>query len=345
MSKSVSKTEMLEIHKKSIFIDLHADTACPVAEWRLRGETKVLEKKFWSHFQASGLTSRIIATGGDSPFYATYPTKSIWPPRDSLRRLIVRFDAILQDIEESPDKFIIADNAGDIIKAKKENKVAFILSIEGCRAFEHDISMMRLLYRLGLRNIQFTHSYRNFLADGFRVRNPGGLTDLGIEAVDEANKLGIIIDICHMADKGIWDVLETSKQPILCSHTHSLAIEDLGGYISDDLMKTISEKDGLIGLSMTGPNFDTWLRHLEHMIDVAGIDHVGVGSDLNENLPRSVSTDIWGTDFQTRFEELRGHSGFPNLTKSLLERGYSEKETFKVLGENFLRLFRKIRGK
>jgi membrane dipeptidase len=193
---------------------------------------------------------------------------------------------------------------------------------------------------LGVRNIGLTWSLRNALADGvFEAQTGGGLTNYGRAVVKEMNRLGIVIDIAHLAPAGVRDVLELSEAPIIASHANACAVCDHTRNLTDEQLEGLARNDGVVGVtfvqSFIDPQQATLARlldHVDHIVRVAGIDHVGLGSDFD---------GYWGDD---QMPEIRDASDLPAITAGLLVRGYSEADVRKFLGENYLRVFRQVWG-
>jgi len=174
-------------------------------------------------------------------------------------------------------------------------------------------------------------------------RSGGGLTEFGASVIGECNKLGILVDVSHITDKGFWDALEESKDPIIASHSNCRALAPSLRNLTDDMIKALAEKGGVIGVNFVQfflvdgkelergvvPTVDTVINHIDHVVEVTGgTDSIGLGSDF-DGVP-SVA------------KGLEDVSKLPNLTKALVARGYSEKEIEKILGGNFLRIITKV---
>jgi membrane dipeptidase len=181
-------------------------------------------------------------------------------------------------------------------------------------------------------------------------RRHGGLTEFGREVVREMNRLGMLVDVSHVSDETFWDVIEVSRAPVIASHSSARALVDVPRNLSDEMLSAVGENGGVVMVNFGGTFIDPRkagygkaafdvLRHLgpspvplarlldqiDHVAQVAGIDHVGLGSDFD------------GTLFMP--EGVRDVAGFPNITAGLLERGFSEDQVRKILGENLLRVF------
>ena len=205
---------------------------------------------------------------------------------------------------------------------------------------EGDLGVLRVLYRLGVRLLTLTWNQRNQIADGIgESRTASGLTEFGLKVIDEMNDLGMLIDVSHLSETGFWDVIKRSKTPIVASHSNCYALCSHLRNLKDEQIKALTDKDGVIGITFV-PNFLTQekrktavkdvVSHIDYLVEKAGIDYVGLGSDFDGTggLPLG----------------LEGVNKIPNITAELLNRGYMEGEIEKILGGNFLRVFKKVVG-
>jgi membrane dipeptidase len=235
----------------------------------------------------------------------------------------------------------LATKASDIECAKQEGKVAGILSLEGAEGLEGDLGVLRMLYRLGVRWIGLTWNHRNQAADGLgELRTGGGLTEFGVQLVREMNRLGMLVDIAHLAPAGVRDVLATSQAPVIASHANAHALCPVPRNLSDEQLEGVAETGGMVGVTYV-PDFirvgdapatlDGLIDHIDHIVHTVGIDHVGLGSDF----------DGFGDPPPAGLEDV---SCVPNLTVRLLERGYSDQDAQKILGGNWLRVIRQVLG-
>ena len=272
----------------------------------------------------------------------------------------------------------LALTAGDARRMKTEGRRAIFLSIENAYSLGRDVGNVEKFHRLGVRMLGLTHMLNNDLADSStdpRGAEWGGLSPLGREIVAECNRLGIVIDASHASDDTLRDLLEYSRSPIILSHSDCRALCDHPRNVTDDLLRALATQGGVIQINALPislvnapatartaaiasvlmhyrdavltpgvlvaadrdferacalhPNphvtLADFVRHIEHAADVAGIEHVGIGCDFDGG--------------GVVFEGLRDVSDYPNVTRALLERGWSEPELAKFWGNNTLRLF------
>jgi membrane dipeptidase len=256
-------------------------------------------------------------------------------PGTGCRQTLQFIDVFYQELEAYPDLAIQAVTADDVRRAKEEGKVALMLSMEGAEGLEGDLRLLRVCYRLGLRCLGITWNRRNEAADGTEERGTGGgLTQFGRELVKECNRLGIILDLSHLAPRGVEDVLDMAEGPVVVTHANCQALWPHPRNLADRQMEAIARTGGFVGFSpvplFLGENQDrndlsTLLDHVDHMFSVMGEDGVGLGMDFD------------GME-ETRVTGLEDVSMLPNITSGLLERGYSGAAIGKILGGNFMRV-------
>jgi membrane dipeptidase len=232
--------------------------------------------------------------------------------------------------------------ASDIEGAKPSGQVGVILGLEGAESLEGDLGVLRMLHRLGVRNVGLTWNFRNQAADGVgEERTGGGLTTFGVSLVEEMNRLGIIVDIAHLAPAGVEDVLKVSQAPIIASHANARALCDHRRNLTDAQLEKIAKNGGVVCVTFVPAFVDgnedkttlpRILDHVDHLVRVMGEDHVGLGSDFD---------GFFGDE---KTEGLEDVSKMPAITVGLLQRGYSETAVQKILGGNLLRVFKKVVG-
>ncbi len=324
------------LHQQSIVIDGHCDTLMNV-QMRYEGFPPFL-KHLEGHkghidlprLKAGGVTAQNFACYLDNLFL-------VQAARETLRMI----DTFYRWQEENPADLCLATCAADIERAKIEGKVAGILSLEGAEGLEGDLGVLRMFYRLGVRWIGLTWSRRNEVADGvYETRSGGGLTRFGVKLVEEMSRLGMLVDIAHLAPQGVEDVFDICPKPIVASHANARALCDVPRNLTDAQLERLAANGGVIGVVNVPifitqgdqpPTLDMLLDHVDHIVKVAGIDHVGLGSDWDGfNAPSPVG--------------LEDVSQTPNITTGLLARGYSVGDVQKIIGGNWLRVIRQAIG-
>jgi len=361
----------LEIHKKAIVVDTHNDITTPMTndDYDLGGPPPIPYRTSIESMKKGGLTAEFFSLYV-KPHYAT--------KGGAARRTLDMIDAVYRAVERHPNDLMLATTAADIRRAKKQGKIAALMGIEGGHAIENSLAALREFHRLGVRYITLTWNNTNDWADAGRgEKKHNGLTDFGKEVVREINRLGMLVDVSHVADKTMSDALDVSKAPIIASHSSARALSNVPRNIPDDLLKRIAQNGGVVQVNFYSVFVDTatvtpqsaerdkrlkaeqdalnakykddperlaeesdkleaanplpplsiskLIDHIDHIVKVAGIDHVGIGADFDgaNDMP----------------EGARDVSMLPNITYELLKRGYSEKDIRKILGENFLRVF------
>ena len=255
--------------------------------------------------------------------------------------------------------------AVDIERAKAEGQTGVILGWQNASPIEGDLSRLALFHSLGVRIIQLTYNERNLLGNGCWERNDDGLSSFGADAVREMNRLGVLIDLSHVGDRTTLDAIELSGQPVSCTHSNARSFFNHQRNKTDEALRLIAEMGGVIGATSWPPflrnGFESTLQDygdaVEDMIDRVGIDHVGIGSDYTQDQTKEwfdVLMSFQGTKFNPRRFEypdtvthtagLETPERLRNVAVELARRGYGEDEIAKVLGGNWMRLFREVWG-
>jgi membrane dipeptidase len=338
------------IFEKAIIIDGHSDMLNDVMEKRDMGETAVITQRHLPRLEKGGCDGQIFAIYVEASF----------KPEMALKRAIQLADSFFLEVDESDDKIMPCYTADDFVKAKKEGKHAGLLGMEGAEAIASDVvwpsnkppdmSRLHMFYKFGLRHIGFTWQQRNQIADGVgEAQANGGLTNFGIELVKEVNSLGMVIDLAHIAQRSYFDVLEVTEDPLIVSHTNCMAVWNHERCITDEQIYALAENDGVMGVCFypaivdeKNPGVEKVLDHVDHVVELVGIDHVGWGADFADYInwsPNEVGPDIEEKPKTTGLEDV---TKLPNFVNGLIDRGYSDEEIIKVLGGNFLRVFKKV---
>ena len=270
-----------------------------------------------------------------------------------------------QRISDNPDTFIYATSADDFVTAKKENKVAVLFGFQNATMIERSIENIDVLFEAGTRWIQLTYNQRNLLGDGCTERTNAGLSDFGVEAVERMNELGIIIDLSHCGRQTTTDGIKFSKTGAMFNHTMCEALyKNHPRAKTDEQIRAMADKGGVMGVIclgyMVGPDpggettIENYIDHIDHAVNIAGIDHVGVGTDFAiEGIEAHGATrENWYLprlkDFKPSYEvrwppwitQLESPERYRNVARLLDKRGYKTVEIEKILGGNLLRYFR-----
>lgn len=208
----------------------------------------------------------------------------------AMRQTMKYLDDYLGQMERYSGRIGMVKRFSDILENKKQGRISAILSLEGGEALEGELAALRLYYRLGVRLMTLTWNYRNALADGVAERDTGGgLTIFGKAVVKEMERLGMLVDVSHLTDAGFYDVARLAEKPFVASHSNARTICQHPRNLTDEQLKIIGEIGGFVGLNFYPPfvaeknsvNQEDLLRQLTHMLDKAGEDAVGLGSDFD----------------------------------------------------------------
>jgi membrane dipeptidase len=273
----------------------------------------------------------------------------------TLREALLYIEHIRRDIEANADQVALCLSGSEIDAAVADGKIACVLAMEGSAAVGYDVELFGLLYRLGVRMASFTHFPRTLLGDGSAEDATGGrLPSTGVAAVREMERLGMLVDVSHLSLNGTAHVLEIATRPVIASHSSARALCDHHRNLTDEHLRKLAATGGVAGVNVI-PLFidadparrtlDRVVDHVLYMADVMGIDHVGLGPDFIKDYydalyPHLESVILYSADLKEAIPGLAGSRDLPNLTEAMLRRGMSEEDVRKVLGENFLRVFR-----
>jgi len=275
-------------------------------------------------------------------------------PEMALRVALDQIARLYLEVNES-GRFAICRNYREILQTRKENKIALLLTMEGVEPLGADLDLLRVFYELGLRSLCLTHVRRNAAGDGGLFAPSGspsgGLTPFGRDVIRECEKLGIIVDLAHISPAGFDDIIEITTKPVIISHTNARKYYDIERNVTDEQIKAVGARDGVIGINavLVSPHkeeatLDRYIDHIAHVRDLIGIDGVALGFDFFEFIYRQF-TETEQVAFQNKFThahfvpELAKHSQSRGLTRRLIERGFSDEEIERILFRNWMRIF------
>ena len=298
-------------------------------------------------------------------------------------------DAVYEQAARHPNRMMMAFSTADIEHAHSAHKLAALMGIEGGHSIEADIHLLRDYYRLGVRYMTLSWSNTNEWADSSgdvndaKIQHHNGLTDFGKQVVLEMNRLGMMVDISHVADKTFWDAIATTKAPVIASHSSARALVNAPRNMTDDMLKAVAKNGGVVQVNFFNgfidenfrkaeeaqrpdqeaarqkymaqmksegkevnyieldrierqwiakiprPPLKSLIDHIDHIAKVAGVDHVGLGSDFD------------GVSGATP-QGIDSAADLPKITEALLDRGYSAEDIHKILGGNLMRVFREV---
>lgn len=285
--------------------------------------------------------------------------------------------AARQRLRDVPDGAFLATEGSDIARAHAEGRTAVFLQFQGCDPMEEDVSRMDVFYELGLRILQFVHHGDNAFGGGCMEQTWRGLTKVGIEGLERMNEIGIVPDLAHAADPTALDTVTRSTKPVVISHTGPRALVGNARCASDEVLRGVAETGGVAGLfamsfwvtAEAEPSVDAFIRSLRHMIDVAGIDAVGIANDYslsgertaaavgNDNREAIKSYYAWWDSMAAEgiagFEERPTHVVFPELNhigrmetihRALEAAGFADDDVAKIMGGNWARVLTESLG-
>ena len=286
------------------------------------------------------------------------------PPDDAFTAAVINIGQMESEIDAHPDVFSRVRTAADIVAAKKNARLGLLYGFQDAVAFETDLSRLDELYRLGIRIVQPTYNRRNLLGDGCLEPANAGLSLAGVEAIERMNTLGILVDLSHSGRQTVADTLRLSKKPVAFTHTGAAALVEHPRNRTDAELRACAEKGGVSGIYFMPflskgkqPTGADVVRHLEHMINVAGEDHVSIGTDggvsaevltqefkdnharfIRERREAGISAPYETEDGYLFASDLNTPRRLETLADMLLARNHSAARVEKILGKNLLRV-------
>ena len=282
---------------------------------------------------------------------------------DELKIVLKQWD---QHFKENSDLIFLGNDFKDIEKAKKDNKTAIFFGFQNCSPIEDDIDLINEVHSLGCRFMQLTYNNQSLLASGCYEKIDSGVTNFGREAIKEMNKVGIVIDMSHSGEKSTLDAIDISEKPIAITHANPSFWYKALRNKSTDLLKKLSESNGMLGLSLyahhlkdgTNCKLESFTEMVARTAEIMGVKNLGIGSDLCLNQPNSVvewmRNGTWarkknygeGTKSKPEFPKqpdwFLDARGFKNLNEGLKKVGFSENEVNGILGNNWYNFYKEI---
>lgn len=353
------------LHADAVVADAHHPVWNGFVQTKFRGGERVFDATYAPRLREGGVDIVNLVIAGDHTAQVIDSSSDFhfWDANKIL-------DMLLSEEEEGAESFVLCRSGGDIDDATDAGKIAVLTTVAGGRPLEGKpnlnlLSNLRNLYRLGLRGVQLTGNGRNRLADGTaQTRTRGGLTHFGLQVVREMERLGMVIDVAQLSDYGFWDVMENVSAPIVDSHSNARAVCDHPRNPGDERIKAMVEGGGVICLSFYAalvagdrdrPTVEDLIRHVDHIADLAGgTDNIALGPNFSgfdtptptrrEKHPGWIEGVHYGIRESDFIEGADGVAGLPLVTEALESRGYSEGDIGKILGGNFLGLYRQVLG-
>jgi membrane dipeptidase len=330
-----------------VVADLHNDLLLELTWRRHRArESDVFSRTWLPLLEAGGV--RIQAC----PMYVDLDRQ----PEGSLREALGQAAAFHAAVREQPDRIVAIRTADDLDAVERNGKLGLVLALEGVEPFGYDLFSAEVFWELGLRIASLTWNRRNPFADGTAEEGDGGLSGLGQDLVDRLVELGVVLDLAHASPRTFADVLaRTDDAPVLVSHAGCRAVHDHPRNLTDDQLRALAERGGLLGVMLlplvvdpARPTIGRAIDHLEHAVAVMGVEHVALGGDftarLVAQLPAEPSTAASllpaGMDLGAALEGLAGPEDYPSLEAALRERGWRDDDVTAVMSGNVIRFLR-----
>ena len=367
------------IHNSALVVDTHADTP-----------GRFVDENFDLTLDAgTGYLdfNKIKAGNLGAEFFSIWVEPKANKGRE-IQRALDMIDSVYEQARRHPDKMMMAFSTQDILAARREHKLAALMGVEGGHAIQGDMRVLRDYYRLGVRYMTLTWSNTNELGDSSgdlndkTVQHHDGITDFGRQVVREMNRLGMMVDISHVADRTFFQALVASRAPVIASHSSSRALTDVPRNMTNDMLIALARNGGVAQVNfycgfisqkyvdkrkelqaqhdpdyekvqslflqpqtpevrkqldaakaalvtkLPRPPLSDLIDHIDHMVKVAGVDHVGLGSDFD------------GIDCSP--QGLDSAADLPKITQALYERGYTAADLDKILGGNLMRVFGEV---
>lgn len=334
------------IHRDALIIDgLFCKLYAPIPP------TEAIPDLMFDHILASGVTAfsdSIVADG--------YP--------QTMQEAMTRLYDEHAVVEAFPDKALIVRGVDDIYEAKRSGRVGVILSTQGLACVGEDTRNLWVLKNLDVKIMQITYNERSAIGCGCRESFDTGLTRVGQKVVEEMNRLGVVVDLSHVGERTAMDAAKHSTAPVIVSHAGVRALNPHVRNVTDELIDAVGSTGGVIGLCPHSimverergvwPSVDDFIDQIQYVVDRIGIDHAGIGTDNFQydthytRVSRSGFERTYPGFFGGYPEDQKHARGFskwsdwPNMTGSLLRRGFSRQDTEKILGGNFLRVFGEV---
>lgn len=285
-------------------------------------------------------------------------TVSVW---ESFTKTVDNIALMKQQIREHDEMLTLVRTTEDIARAKRENKTGIILGFQNAHAFEDNLGYIEAFRDMGVRVVQLCYNTQNLVGTGCYERD-GGLSDFGREVITEMNRVGIMVDLSHVGGNTSSEAIAYSKKPVCYSHCLPSGLKEHPRNKSDAQLKEIADAGGFVGVTMFAPflkrgidaTVEDYIEAIDYVVNLIGEDAVGIGTDFTQGY--SVDFFDWLTHDKGRYrrltnfgkvvnpEGIRTIGEFPNLTDAMARAGWSEARIRKIMGENWVRVFRDVWG-
>jgi membrane dipeptidase len=289
---------------------------------------------------------------------ATNCTVSVW---ESFAKTVDNIALMKQQIRENSELLTLVRTTDDILRAKKEKRTGVILGFQNAHAFEDNLGYIEAFADMGVRVVQLCYNTQNLVGTGCYERD-GGLSGFGREVISEMNRVGIMVDLSHVGGNTSSEAIAFSKKPVCYSHCLPSGLKEHQRNKSDEQLKEIADAGGFVGVTMFAPflkrgidaTVEDYVEAIDYVVNLIGEDAVGIGSDFTQGY--TVDFFDWITHDKGRYrrltnfgkvvnpEGIRTIGEFPNLTAAMERAGWSETRIRKIMGENWVRVFRDVWG-
>ena len=326
-------------------IDLHFDL--PLGLFLSRPRQGIVATDFLPEFEAGDVGVLGVALYVEDEYL----------PANALRVALDQIVLLKAELEITP-RLVLCKTFADIQQARDQGRIALLLTMEGAEPLGDDPNLIAIFHELGLRAISLTHARENATAAGGIFAASGsparGLTTFGRDLVRECERLGILLDLAHINPAGFDEICSLTTKPLIVSHTNARRFYDIERNISDEQIKMIGARGGVIGINAIlvsakkeEATLDRYVDHLEHVASLIGIEGVGIGFDFCEFLWRQIPIEK-REELEAKLTtphflaDLGNHAHARNLTRKLIERGFDDEQIEKILRGNWLRVLRQI---
>ncbi|MBB6547922.1 dipeptidase [Nonomuraea rubra] len=335
----------LPLHQRAVVADTHNDLLMAVSARPPHQWASFFRERWLPQLLDGGVDLQVLPVFIDDQYL----------PEGALRQTLRMIECAHVLAEGNPDHVRLCLDASDIDRTLDDGKIALVLAMESMPGLDASVELIPTMHRLGVRVASIAHFGRTPLADGSGEDATGsGLTSAGVAAVQEMERLGIVFDVSHLGASGVAHVLELATRPVIATHSSARALRDHHRNLTDDQLRAVAATGGVICVNFFAPflaereedmTLDRLLDHIEHIVSVAGIDHVGLGPDfireVMDDLTPPCCEDLHtrGVDPKQAVPGLEGPRGLPMVTEGLLARGLPEKDVMQIIGGNVHRLF------
>lgn len=331
-----------------MIFDSHSDIWSDVTRKSLQGETDIFRRYHMERLKKGNVEGSIFVMWIDPPY-----------DDDPAKRQAQIMDSVRKEMAASKDVLRIVHSYEEMMKAREEGIFYAFIGCEGLSSIGEDLSGIDEFYDFGARHASLTWNEENPLATGMRGNPDRGLTPLGIQAMKKIQDKHMILDVSHLNDASFWDVMKHAVGPVAATHSSSRALCPAGRNLTDDMAKALRETGGMVGINsyheftatdISNQTVDYLAKHMEHMVELMDIDHVGFGFDFFEFLEGDAVTSC---SFQEETAEklptpavkgMKDASEVPNLLKVLKKIGFTEKDIQKIARENWHRYIQEVIG-